>query len=155
MASVARREEKGSDVDVAAHLLLPFSVRRLTQAIIVSNDSDLKLPIEISRQHVPVGLVNPTKGYPAGAINAAPPVGVGGHWWHKLAANDFTQNQLPRSVGNLTCPPDQGDSRVIELPGVTAPVVERQSSRVELERFCFAINLMCTSAASGYQMKGC
>lgn len=81
MASVARREEKGSDVNVAAHLLVDVLEGAVEAAVVISNDSDLMLPIQIARKHVPVGLVNPTKGYPAGALNAAPAVGAGGHWW--------------------------------------------------------------------------
>jgi uncharacterized LabA/DUF88 family protein len=99
MASIARREEKGSDVNVAAHLLLDILKGGVDTAVIISNDSDLRLPIEVARQHVPVGLVNPTKGYPAGALNAAPTVGAGGHWWYQLTAADFTSCQLPSSIG--------------------------------------------------------
>lgn len=104
MASVARREEKGSDVNVAAHLLSDVLAGNVDAAIVISNDSDLKLPIQIARNHVPVGLVNPTRGYPAGALNAAPTVGAGGHWWYQLTAQDFCGSQLPASVASLTKP---------------------------------------------------
>lgn len=72
--------------------------------MVISNDSDLKLPIDIARGFVPVGLVNPTKGYPAGALNASPSTGVGGHWWYQLTAADFSSAQLPPTVGHLTRP---------------------------------------------------
>jgi uncharacterized LabA/DUF88 family protein len=94
MASVARREEKGSDVNVAGHLLLDVLSGTVDAAVIISNDSDLRLPIELARDRVPVGLVNPTRGYPAGALNASPTTGVGGHWWYQLTAADFTGCQL-------------------------------------------------------------
>jgi len=84
MASVSRREEKGSDVNVATHLLIDVLEKNIDAAVVVSNDSDLKKPIEVSRTHVPVGLVNPTKSYPAGALNGSPTVGVGEHWWYQL-----------------------------------------------------------------------
>lgn len=100
MASVARREEKGSDVNVAAHLLLDILNLDVDAAVVVSNDSDLRLPIEVARRKVPVGLVNPTRGYPAGALNAAPTVGAGGHWWYQLTAADFRRCQLPASLGS-------------------------------------------------------
>jgi uncharacterized LabA/DUF88 family protein len=104
MASVARREEKGSDVNVASHLLVDVLTRTVDAAVVVSNDSDLKMPINISRQHVPTGLINPTKGYPAGALNGTPSSGAGGHWWYQLAPSDFTANQLPATIGSLHRP---------------------------------------------------
>lgn len=72
--------------------------------MVISNDSDLKLPVQIARNHVSVGLVNPTKGYPAGALNAAPTVGAGEHWWYQLTAQDFSGSQLPSPVAGLTKP---------------------------------------------------
>lgn len=104
MASVARREEKGSDVNVAAHLLVDVLTETVEAAVVISNDSDLKLPVQIARDRVPVGLVNPTRGYPAGALNAAPTVGAGGHWWYQLTAADFNGAQLPSPVAGLTRP---------------------------------------------------
>lgn len=104
MVSVARREEKGSDVNVASHLLIDIFEQRVDAVVVVSNDSDLALPVRHARQRVPVGLVNPTKGYPAGAFNASPSDGVGGHWWYQLATADLTTAQLPAQVGNLRRP---------------------------------------------------
>ncbi|MFV0458691.1 MAG: hypothetical protein ACK5MT_08000 [Actinomycetales bacterium] len=104
MATVARREEKGSDVNVATHLVCDVLSQAVSAAVVVSNDSDLKLPIEVARNHLSVGLINPTKGYPAGALNAAPTAGAGGHWWYQLTASDFRSAQLPATIGNLTCP---------------------------------------------------
>lgn len=65
MASVARREEKGSDVNVASHLLIDVLTDRVDAVIVVSNDSDLEFPVRHARTLVPVGLVNPTPGYAA------------------------------------------------------------------------------------------
>lgn len=64
MASVARREEKGSDVNVASHLLIDVLGGMVDAAVVISNDSDLEFPVRHARELVPVGLVNPTKGYP-------------------------------------------------------------------------------------------
>ena len=99
MASVARREEKGSDVNVAAHLLLDVLDGTVDAAVVISNDSDLRLPIQLARAHIPVGLINPTRGYPAGALNASSTAGVGNHWWYQLTATDFTACQLPPAIG--------------------------------------------------------
>lgn len=104
MASVARREEKGSDVNVAAHLLLDVLQGAIDAAIVVSNDSDLSFPVREARLRVPVGTVNPTKGYTAGALNGAPGDGVGSHWWYQLTASDLHSAQLPSTVGRLSKP---------------------------------------------------
>ena len=41
------------------------------------NDSDLRYPIQIARNHIPVGVVNPSPNRLAGALQAQPNVGVG------------------------------------------------------------------------------
>lgn len=98
MASVARREEKGSDVNVASHLLIDVLTRAVDAAVVISNDSDLAYPIEVARQHVPVGLVNPTKGVRAGKLAGDPSDGAGNHWWYRLEAADLYAHQLPAVV---------------------------------------------------------
>jgi hypothetical protein len=62
MVSYANREEKGSDVNVAAHLLLDVLDGAIDGALVISNDSDLRFPVEQARLHVPVGVVNPSPG---------------------------------------------------------------------------------------------
>lgn len=104
MVSVARREEKGSDVNVAAHLLLDVLQGDVDAAVVISNDSDLAFPIREARNRVPVGTVNPTKGYTAGDLNGSPTDGVGQHWWYQLVAADLTGAQLPATVGKLEKP---------------------------------------------------
>ncbi|MDD7945686.1 NYN domain-containing protein [Microbacterium sp. NE2HP2] len=105
MASVARREEKGSDVNVASHLLIDVLEGNVDAAIVISNDSDLAYPIGYARTKVPLGLVNPTPGYPAGALNGDTADGVGGHWWHQLSAIEYQAAQLPTPLGRLSRPP--------------------------------------------------
>ena len=105
MVSVARREEKGSDVNVASHLLLDVLTNVVDAVIVVSNDSDLALPVEQARLRVPVGLVNPTPGYPAGRLNASPDVGVGRHWWYQITGDDLRSAQLPPIVGKTIVKP--------------------------------------------------
>ena len=63
MVSYANREEKGSDVNVASHLLLDVLGGVVDGALVISNDSDLGFPVEQARQHVPVGVVNPSRNY--------------------------------------------------------------------------------------------
>lgn len=98
MVSVARREEKGSDVNVASHLLIDALGGKIDAAVVISNDSDLAFPIRHARGTVPVGLVNPTPGYLAGDLQGEPGDGAGGHWWYQLKADDLYAHQLPTSI---------------------------------------------------------
>lgn len=47
---VMKTEEKGSDVNLASHLLMDAFEDKLDVAVIVSNDSDLKEPIRLVRE---------------------------------------------------------------------------------------------------------
>lgn len=99
MASVATYEEKGSDVNVAAHLLVDVLANGFDAAVVISNDSDLRWPVQEARRRVPVGMMNPGSGYTAGHLSGVPTVGVGRHWWRTLHATDFAGHQLPNPVG--------------------------------------------------------
>jgi hypothetical protein len=58
---VVKTEEKGSDVNLATYLLLDAFKRDCNVAVVISNDSDLKLPIEVAQDELGlhVGVVNP------------------------------------------------------------------------------------------------
>jgi uncharacterized LabA/DUF88 family protein len=60
-AEVLRTEEKGSDVNLASHLLLDAFQHACDTAVVVSNDSDLRVPIRIAEQElgITVGIINP------------------------------------------------------------------------------------------------
>jgi uncharacterized LabA/DUF88 family protein len=60
-ARVIKTEEKGSDVNLAAHMVNDGHQKKYEVAIVVSNDSDLAEPIRIVRQDLklPVGVLNP------------------------------------------------------------------------------------------------
>lgn len=60
---VIKTEEKGSDVNIAAHLINDGYKRSYESAVIVTNDSDLLEPIRIVRSELglPVGILNPHK----------------------------------------------------------------------------------------------
>lgn len=105
MVSVARREEKGSDVNVASHLLIDTLTGAMDAAVVFSNDSDLAMPISVARTRVPVGLVNPTPGYLAGKLSGTPAEGVGNHWWYELQLGDLTSCQLPDPVAGTVRKP--------------------------------------------------
>jgi hypothetical protein len=60
-ARVVKTEEKGSDVNLATHLLHDAHMGRFEVAVVVSNDSDLLEPIRIVREQLgkTVGILNP------------------------------------------------------------------------------------------------
>jgi uncharacterized LabA/DUF88 family protein len=66
---VIKTEEKGSDVNLATHLLHDAHMNRFDLAVVVSNDSDLLSPIKIARTELGkrVGVLNPQK-HPSRAI---------------------------------------------------------------------------------------
>lgn len=72
MVCHAHREEKGSDVNLASHFLLDVLGCTVDAAVIVSNDSDLRSPVQEARKRVPVGMVNPGSAYTAGALSGSP-----------------------------------------------------------------------------------
>ena len=104
MVSYANREEKGSDVNVAAHLLLDVLGGAVDGALVISNDSDLRFPVEQARRHVPVGVVNPSRNYLAGDLRGSATAGAGRHWWLKLTASDLKSHQLPDPVSRYRRP---------------------------------------------------
>lgn len=58
---VWQTEEKGSDVNLASHLLIDGFRARYDLAVVISNDSDLKEPVRFVREELnaPVGVLNP------------------------------------------------------------------------------------------------
>ena len=58
---VDKTEEKGSDVNLAAHLVRDAFQRAFEVAVLITNDSDLSEPVRIVRQelNLPVGILNP------------------------------------------------------------------------------------------------
>lgn len=60
-AEVLRTEEKGSDVNLATYLLTEGFRREYATAVVITNDSDLKVPIEVVRNTLGrrVGIINP------------------------------------------------------------------------------------------------
>ena len=62
-ARVIKTEEKGSDVNLATHLLNDGYKKDYEMAVVITNDSDLLEPIRIVRYelNLPVGLLNPHK----------------------------------------------------------------------------------------------
>jgi uncharacterized LabA/DUF88 family protein len=61
VVEVLKTEEKGSDVNLATHLLLDAFRSAFDVAVVITNDSDLREPIRVVRDELklPVGVVNP------------------------------------------------------------------------------------------------
>lgn len=66
VAEVIKTEEKGSDVNIATHMIHDGHLDRYDVAVLVSNDSDLAEPVRIVRHELgkTVGMLNPHK-YPS------------------------------------------------------------------------------------------
>lgn len=58
---VEKTEEKGSDVNLASHLVRDAFRKQFEVAVLITNDSDLAEPVRIVAQelHMPVGILNP------------------------------------------------------------------------------------------------
>jgi hypothetical protein len=69
-AKVVRTEEKGSDVNIAAHLVNDAHKRAFDVAVLVTNDSDHLEPIRLVRRELslPVGILNPHGQTPSQAL---------------------------------------------------------------------------------------
>jgi hypothetical protein len=107
LRSVWIQEEKGSDVNLASHLLADGFRARYDLAVIVSNDGDLKLPVEIVRNEFKagVGIINPhtVRSY-ALSPHKLPPKS----FYQRLQARRLRRAQLPLELrdneGPIRCP---------------------------------------------------
>lgn len=74
-ATVIKTEEKGSDVNLASHLINDGHTGQYEQAVVITNDSDLAEPIRIVREELklPVGILYPSKYLNPQLKNAATP----------------------------------------------------------------------------------
>ena len=104
LVSYFQNEEKGSDVNVASHLLRDVLTNAVDAAVVVSNDSDLRYPVQQARLLVPVGTVNPSPNNLVGDLRGTANDGVGRHWWYQLTAADVRNHQLPNPAAGITCP---------------------------------------------------
>ena len=89
-AQVIKTEEKGSDVNLAGFLLLDAFDRVCDTAVVISNDADLRLPIELVRRRLglKVGIVNP---HPARLRSQA----LQGDFFKQLRVSAVAQCQFP------------------------------------------------------------
>ena len=104
VAEIEVQEEKGSDVNVASRLLIDLHTDQIDAAILMTNDSDLRLPAVHARSLISVGTVNPRGTPTAGHLRGDRDEGAGGHWWYRLAESDFRTCQLPEVVAGIRRP---------------------------------------------------
>jgi uncharacterized LabA/DUF88 family protein len=90
---VIKTEEKGSDVNLASHLLFDAFRGSCDTAIVVSNDSDLAEPIRLAKDElgISVGIVNPHRKHKR-------TVHLEGTFYRKLRPGALERNQLPDPV---------------------------------------------------------
>lgn len=103
-ALVNKMEEKGSDVALASMMLADGFRKDYEVAVVLSNDSDLVLPIKIVRTELklPVGILNPHKTFAFELAKVATfkkPIRAG-----VLAASQFPAS-LTDAKGTITKPP--------------------------------------------------
>jgi hypothetical protein len=102
---VWRKEEKGSDVNLGARLIVDAAGGQFEQAWVISNDSDLAWPVELvqSEYRLPIGILRPARpaGYPSDEprpdspeLKAAVPQGM----FRKLKESHVIACQLPNKL---------------------------------------------------------
>ena len=107
LRSVWIQEEKGSDVNLESHLLADGFRARYDLAVVVSNDSDLKTPVEIVRNDFKagVGIINP---HSVRSYALSP---------HTLPRKSFYQRLQPRRIRKAQLPLELRDEEgVIRCP---------------------------------------
>ena len=89
---------------MAGHLLNDSLTGQIDAAMVFSNDSDLRLALELARERVPVATINPTANPTARDLRGEASSGAGRHWWRRLSPADFHDHQLPNQVGAYAKP---------------------------------------------------
>lgn len=106
---VWRTEEKGSDVNLASHLIVDARDQTFEKAAVVSNDSDLAWPIEYVRDTLglPVVVLNPSKHRNKRLSPAGTP-------YKAIREEDLSSSQLPLEIAD-------SKGRIHRPPGWSAP----------------------------------
>ncbi len=95
---VIRTEEKGSDVNLAVHLLNDGWLDAYDCAVVVSNDSDLAEAMRLVRHHhgKRIGLVTPGTGRPSRQLMAH------ADFARHIRPNALRRSQLPDPIPGMT-----------------------------------------------------
>ncbi len=100
VVKVLKVEEKGSDVNLACHLLLDAFQNNFDVAAIVSNDSDLVEPVRIVTEFLrkPVGLLSPVS-------NPNPRLSQVSAFVRRISVSDLAASQFPNPLTRTGFPP--------------------------------------------------
>lgn len=96
---VVKTEEKGSDVNLAVHLLNDAWLDRYDCAIVISNDSDLAEPLRLVREqnNKMIGLISPLlQGHPSRELQKH------AHFVKRIRAGVLRVSQLPSPIPGTT-----------------------------------------------------
>ena len=93
VVEVVKQEEKGSDVNLATHLVADAFQRRCTKAVVISNDADLAEPVRVVQSEcgMPVEVVNPHPRHKRS-------LKLQGSEFRQLRAEVVAECQLPASL---------------------------------------------------------
>jgi hypothetical protein len=93
--TVIKTEEKGSDVNLATHLVSDGYEERYDTAVLITNDSDLLGPLQLvtTRLKKQVGILNPHK-YPAFVLKSA------ATFFKQIRAGVLTASQFPEKLAD-------------------------------------------------------
>jgi uncharacterized LabA/DUF88 family protein len=108
LRSVWIQEEKGSDVNLATHLIADGFRARYDLAVLISNDGDLKMPVELVRSEFnPVGIINPHSNRRRSFALSPRRLPEGSFYYH-LKPTKLKRSQLPLELqgedGTIRCP---------------------------------------------------
>lgn len=92
-AKVIKTEEKGSDVNIAVHLVSDAYKNAFDAAVVLSNDSDLLPPIKFVKEDLGklVGILNPQK-HPSAVLTAT------AHFVKNIRPTVLANSQFPSSL---------------------------------------------------------
>lgn len=90
-------EEKGSDVNLASYLLLDGFQRDYELAVVISNDSDLRLPIAMVRDHLgkTVGVFDPSRRRSFELAKA-----TSSSWYRPLRRGPLSASHFPSTLSD-------------------------------------------------------
>ena len=91
--TVDKTEEKGSDVNLASHLLLDAFTGKFDLAVLITNDSDLAEPVRMVRQivNLPIGIINPHQRHSVTLKKYAT-------FMKRIRQNHLRQSQFPHTM---------------------------------------------------------
>jgi len=96
---IIKTEEKGSDVNIAVHLLNDAWLNNYDCAVIVSNDSDLAESMNLVKKHHPqkiLGIIMPGKGHPSKELMKH------ADFIKRIRTGVLKSSQLPNPIPNTT-----------------------------------------------------